>query len=266
MKLACTSAMVPGATITEKAINLKVWGFDGIAVFEEYSDWSDEKLNELINLESSTGIKPCEFVFMDDVYGHLMDENKDIKQKALKMYNDTIEVCKKIGAITEMEFDYGIQDPLPLFEPYKKMNAEEEKGFLQVLNTLGGVAEGSNAYILLEPINRYETKYLTTLRDCMEIILKTDLNNVGLLPDIFHLSIEEANLQDALRSVGPYIKHVHLGDNNRMLPGKGSIDWAATMKVLKEVEFSGYMNLECAVLGDPSIELPHTAEFLKSLI
>ncbi|MCG8483468.1 MAG: sugar phosphate isomerase/epimerase [Clostridia bacterium] len=266
MKLACTSLMVPGKTLVEKAEKLKKWGYDGISVFEEYSQWNELKMDELMQLEFKTGVRPCEFVFMDDVYGHLMDQNTEIKAKAIKMYSDAIEVCKKIGAITEMEFDLGPQDPLPLFEPYKKMSKEEEKGFLAVLNELGSIAEGSSALILLEPVNRYETKYLTTLQDCLEMIKKTDLSNVGLLPDFFHLSIEESNIQKALRNAGPYIKHVHLGDNNRLLPGKGTIDWTASMNVLKEVEFNGFMNLECAVLGNPNEELPKAAEFLKSLL
>jgi sugar phosphate isomerase/epimerase len=266
MKISCSDAMVPGISLTEKAINLKRWGFDAIAVFAEYASWNEEKLDEVLSLYDRTGIHPCEFVFMDPVYGHLMDQDIRIKNRAVEMYRDAIRVCKKIGAITEMEFDYGAQDPLPLFEPYKQMTESEEKGFLEVLKTLGEEAEGSNAWILIEPINRYETKYLTRVKDVKEIIEKVHLSNVGILADFFHLSIEESDLPASIREAGNLIRHVHLGDSNRLLPGYGHIDWEACFQALKSIGFDGYLNLECGIPGDAEIELPKTAQFLKRLI
>jgi sugar phosphate isomerase/epimerase len=266
MKISCTDAMVPGNSLTEKAMNLKRWGFDAIAVFAEYASWNDQNLNELQSLYDRTGIHPCEFVFMDPVYGHLMDQDIGIKNRAVEMYRDAIRVCKKIGAITEMEFDYGVQDPLPLFEPYKQMSESEEKGFLEVLKILGGEAEGSNAWILIESINRYETKYLTRLKDAKEMIEKVQLPNVGLLADFFHMSIEETDLPTSIREAGNLIQHVHLGDSNRLLPGYGHTDWEACFQALKSIGFDGYLNLECGIPGDAELELLKTVKFLKQLI
>jgi sugar phosphate isomerase/epimerase len=266
MKLSCTDAMVQGSSLIEKAKILKQWGFDGIAVFAEYADWNDSKLEEVLTLQDRTGIRPCEFVFMDAVYGHLMDSDKSIQAKAIQMYSDAITVCKKIGAITEMEFDYETQDPLPLFEPYKQMSAAEELGFLKVLNQLGNVAEGSSAQILIEPINRYETKYLTRIQDCQAVLQKTSLSNAGILADFFHMSMEETDLPASIRNARGFIKHVHLGDSNRLLPGWGHTDWKACFKALKDIGFTGYLNLECGIPGDPEIEMPKTVAYLRSLI
>jgi sugar phosphate isomerase/epimerase len=266
MQLSCTDAMVPGNTLTEKAKKLGSWGYQGIAVFAEYKTWNNESLEELLALERNAGVRPCEFVFMDPVYGHLMDPNPEVKARAVKMYRDAVRVCKMIGAITEMEFDYGAQDPLPLFEPYKPMSPEEEAGFLDVLETLGGEAEGSSAWMLIEPINRYETKYLTRLQDAKAVIQKTKLSNVGLLADFFHLSIEEADLPASILSAGGMIRHVHLGDSNRLLPGYGHTDWKACFQALRSIGFRGYLNLECGIPGDPEVELPKTAQYLRELI
>jgi sugar phosphate isomerase/epimerase len=266
MKLSCTDVMVPGKSLTDKARNLKRWGYDGIAVFAEYVNWDNKQLEELLMLEKNTGVRPCEFVFMDEVYGHLMDDNTQIKERAINMYRDALRVCKKIGAITEMEYDYGPQIPLPLFEPYKQLSPEEEKGFLKVLKSLGEEAEGSSAWLLIEPINRYETKYLTRLQDAKAVVEKTGLSNVGLLADFFHLSIEEADIPTSIQKAGDLIRHVHLGDSNRLLPGYGHIDWKACIDALHSVGFSGYLNLECGIPGGPDIELPKTAKFLRELI
>jgi len=266
MKLSCTSIMVPGKTLEDKAKKLIDWGFEGISVFADYADWNDEKLKEAVDLPQKTGITIGEFVFLDDLYGHLMDEDLSLRIKSRQMYKDTIGVCRELGAVTEMEYDYGIQDPLPLFEPYLKMKAVEEKEFISLVKELAVETDNSGAMILIEPINRYETKYLTTLADCKEILEKADQPNIGILADFFHMAIEEADLPASIREVKGFIKHVHLGDSNRLLPGYGHTDWDACIAALKDAEFDGFMNLECGIPGDTEVELPKVAKYLQKII
>jgi sugar phosphate isomerase/epimerase len=73
---------------------------------------------------------------------------------------------------------------------------------------------------------------------------------VGAIADFFHLAIEEKNIPESILASKGYIKEVHLGDNNRLLPGYGSIDWAACIRALKEIEYDGYLALECGI-DDP---------------
>jgi len=266
MKLSCTSVMVPGETLEEKALKLMEWGYEGISVFADYVGWDDEKLQELIDLPSKTGITIGEFVFMDDLYGHLMDPNQELRKKSRQMYKDTLSVCQEVGAVTEMEFDYMVQDPMPLFEPYQKMKPEEETAFIALIEELAGEIKDGNAMILIEPINRYETKYLTTLKDCKEVLEKANQPNTGILADFFHMSIEEADLPKSIREVKGFIEHVHLGDSNRLLPGYGHTDWDACIAALKETQFTGFLNLECGIPGPAEVELPKTAKYLQNII
>ena len=258
--------MVPGNSLEEKADNLRVWGYEGISVFADYADWDDKKFREVSDLKEKTGITIGEFVFMDDLYGHLMDDDLELRRRSRQMYKDALKVCREIGAITEMEYDYGIQDPLPLFDPYKEMEANVEADFIALIEELAAVVRGSSAMILIEPINRYETKYLTTLEDCRQVLDKANQPNTGILADFFHMSIEEADLPASTRAVKGYIKHVHLGDSNRLLPGYGHTNWDACVAALKDAGFDGFMNLECGIPGNPEEELPKTAKYLQGII
>lgn len=266
MKLSCTSVMVPGNSLEEKAEKLMAWGYSGISVFADYQDWDKKKLKALRSLPEKTGITIGEFVFMDDVYGHLMDPDPDIKKKSRELYKDTLRVCMEIDAVTEMEFDYGIQDPLPLFDPYQKMTPKEEAEFIALIGEFSSLIKGSKALILIEPINRYETKYLTTLNGCKEVLRKAAQPNTGILADFFHMSIEEADLPKSIREVQGYIKHVHLGDSNRLMPGEGHTDWEACLSALHDSGFDGFLNLECGMSGPPETELPKTAKYLQTII
>lgn len=265
MKFACSSNMIEGDSLIEKAEKLAKWGYDGISIFFDYADWNESVLDELLHIKEKTGVTPCEFAFGDEIYGHLMDPDLKLRERCREMYKIAAEVSAKLGAVTEYEFAYGPQSPLPLFHPYQQMDKEEDLGFLQLTKELAEPLKGSEGYLLLEGINRYESPYMNGLKDCKDVMERYGIENTGLLADFFHMSIEEASMPGSILYCGDMIRHVHLGDNNRLLPGYGSTNWDACFGALKEIGYNGFLNLECATCGDPEETLPRELEFLHKL-
>lgn len=266
MILSCTDAMVPGNTLTEKARLLRGWGYGGIAVFADYASWDDEKMDELLHLEEKTGVVPCEFLFMSPDGGKLMSENPSESEATKALYTKAAEVCARIGAITEIEYILGPQDPLPLFDIYKQMSDEQEARFLSIYRDIAQPVTGTNAAVLLEGINRYESPYMNSIIDCKRVAEKTGIKETGVLADFFHMSIEESNIVESIRAMNGAIKHVHLGDSNRRMPGCGGIDWESGLRALKEQGYKGFINLECSTMGAPEKAIPETAEFLGGIL
>ena len=267
IKLSCTANMVPGKSLTEKAENIAKLGYDGMAIFVDAPDWRDELLDEMLKIESRTGVRPCEFVLTAGVYGHLMDKDPEVRRQALVSYKQSIAIANELGAITEMEYEYRTQDPLPLFEPYQQMPEDEKKLYVSIVNELGACVK-PGAAMLIESCNRYETKYLTRLCDCVEMLEAADpkvTKNMGLIADFFHLAIEETDIPQAIRDAGKWIRHVHLGDSNRLPPSYGHTDWKSGLKALSDIGFDGYMNLECGVPGPYDEVLPKVAKYLRDL-
>lgn len=93
--------------------------------------------------------------------------------------------------------------------------------------------------IALEPLNRFETYLITNVSQTLQLIQDVDLPSVGIAFDTFHLNIEEPNLVAALRRCEGKIFNVHLGDNNRLSPGDGSLDWPLIIQTLREVGYEG---------------------------
>ncbi|WP_157000482.1 sugar phosphate isomerase/epimerase family protein, partial [Leucobacter komagatae] len=207
-----------------------------------------------------------EFVLTDDIYGNAMSEDLRLRDACRDMYREAVDVCAELGMVTEIEYEYGPQDPMPLFTPYRQMPAAEETDFVSFYLELLARASGSAAAVLLEPLNRYESRYLNSVSDNLRVLELVNHPNSGLLPDTFHMSIEEQSISGALRSAGDRTRHVHLGENNRLLPGQGSLNWIDIFQTLKEVGYSGSVNLECSTSGDPQITLPQTAAYLRELI
>jgi sugar phosphate isomerase/epimerase len=151
---------------------------------------------------------------------------------------------------------------MPLFDPYQKLTAAQLSDFVAMYRELAEPMQGTAALLPLEPLNRYESRYLNSVADCHDALAAFDRPGTGLLFDFFHVSIEEADIAQAIRLAGDRIKHVHLADNNRMLAGYGDIDWEGCIAALKSVGYDGYLNLECSTSGDPAMTLPVTSESL----
>lgn len=266
MKLCCSSPMVPGDTLTKKAELLGQWGYDAISVFQPLESWNADVRRELESLADRTGVRPVEFVLIDAIYGKAMSADDGLRARCREMYREAAAVCADIGAVTEIEFEYGPQDPLPLFDPFQQLDAGQKEEFATFYRELLDVVAGSDGRVLLEPLNRYESRFLNRVVDNAEIVDLVDHPNAGLLPDTFHMSLEESNLPDAFRLAGDRIQHVHLGDSNRLLPGHGILGWSDIFAALREVGYDGYVNLECSAENAPETTLPETAAFLRKLI
>ncbi len=194
--------------------------------------------------------------------------SRDPAQRAATqaLYTEAATICARIGAVTEIEYLYGAQDPLPLFNIYQQMGAEDEATFLSLYKAIAAPVAGTKGAVLIEGINRYESPYMNNLIDCHRVVEKSGIAESGVLADFFHMSIEEDDIAASIRAVGRSIRHVHLGDSNRKMPGLGHTDWEAGFRALKEQDYHGFINLECSTMGMPEKSIPEAANFLNALL
>lgn len=238
---------MPGKTYTEKALILKQCGFDAISIFCDENDWKNETLKELKSLYDNTGVTVCEICLVGKYYGQLNNKSAIIRNRAKDLYKKSIELANELEAITEFEFSCSSQDILPLYNPYLKMSKSDEYMFFSIIDELCSYVEAEGS-LLLEPLNRYESLYLNTVEDCVSLLKSVNNSKLGILFDVFHSSIEEKSLVDVLKNAKSYIKHIHIADNNRLLPGYGCIDWKALMMLLNDNKYNGYLAIEAAYL------------------
>ena len=60
--------------------------------------------------------------------------------------------------------------------------------------------------------------------------------------------------------------HVHLGDNNRLPPGKGLIDFPAILRTLKEIGYAGWLSAELLGKPDPDTAGQQTLDHMTRLM
>jgi sugar phosphate isomerase/epimerase len=138
----------------------------------------------------------------------------------------------------------------------------------EVLRGAATIAEREGVRLALEPLNRFESDLINNVEEGLAFVKELDNPAVGLLLDTFHINIEEASWTE------PFVRamtagklfHIHLGDNNRLPPGKGLIDFAAILRTLDEIGYAGWLSAELLGKPDPDTAGQQTIDHMKSLI
>ena len=113
-------------------------------------------------------------------------------------------------------------------------------------------AEQYGVKLCLECWNRYETYMLNRLEQAVDMLKDVKMDNVGVMGDLFHMNIDEADMAQAIRNCGEHLIHIHFADSNRAAPSKGHLDFVPVMKALQEIDYQGYITFELLPAGaDP---------------
>jgi hypothetical protein len=60
------------------------------------------------------------------------------------------------------------------------------------------------------------------------------------------------------------VTHVQIGDSNRLQPGAGHLDFKGVFGALRDVDYGGFLAMECTVAGDPRDALPAVSRFVRA--
>jgi D-psicose/D-tagatose/L-ribulose 3-epimerase len=122
--------------------------------------------------------------------------------------------------------------------------ARDVEQVARTLHALGEYAADRGVVLGVETLNRFETSFLNTTAQAIELIERVDHPSVGLALDVFHLGIEEKHVGDALRAAGRRLVHLQVAENDRGTPGTGSLPWHDIAKALQEIEYAGRVVIE----------------------
>lgn len=175
----------------------------------------------------------------------LTSADPDVRERTTARLLGQVEVARRLGALLIVGLIHG---PIPA-------DTDRDAAATRVLDGLGRVARvarDAGVRIVIEPINRYESNWLNTVEEVLDLIGRLGADNVGILPDTFHMNIEEPSVLDALRRARPRLWHVHVADSNRRAPGAGHLDWTSIVSTLREIGYAGFVSAE--IVQHPSLD------------
>ena len=121
---------------------------------------------------------------------------------------------------------------------------DELDGGIEVHRQAADRAAEAGITLALEPLNRFECYVLNTMAATKDYAERVNRPNFGALYDTFHANIEEQDPIGCIAETIDVIKHVHISENDRGTPGKGHIDFAATMQALRAAGYDGWLTIE----------------------
>jgi sugar phosphate isomerase/epimerase len=139
---------------------------------------------------------------------------------------------------------------------------------VEILNRAAERAAAAGVRLALEPLNRYETDFVNTAEEGLAFVNEVGNAALGLLLDTYHVNIEEASWEAPFRQLMQAGKlwHVHLGDNNRLPPGDGMIDFSALVRTLRTLGYCGALSAELLARPDPDTAARRTVEYMRPLL
>ncbi len=135
----------------------------------------------------------------------------------------------------------------------------------EVMRRAGQRAREGGVRLALEPLNRYEADLFHTAAETLAFVQELNNPAVGILLDTYHVNIEECSWTEPYREVMAAGKlfYAHLGDNNRLPPGRGLIDFRAILRTLREVGYGGWLSAELLPRPDLDTAAQLTAQAMR---
>lgn len=122
--------------------------------------------------------------------------------------------------------------------------AEEKARAVEVHRQAAEAASDAGLTLALEPLNRFECYFLNTMADTKAYVEQVGHPNFGALYDTFHANIEETDPVGVIALTADVIRHVHISENDRGVPGKGHVPWRATFAALRAAGYDGWLTIE----------------------
>lgn len=235
------------------------WGYDGVEVAIR-----DPKLvdaDELLATVAAHGLQ-IPAIGTGQAWGEeglsYTDPDTALRAAAIERTISHVPLAVRTGAVIIIGLLRGIVKPAV-------DHAQAMVWLVEALQRCCAEAAPHGVRLALEPICRYETTLINNLTEGLDLLERVGAENMGLMPDTFHMNIEEAIIEDSIRACGDRIFHFHVADSNRWYPGAGHLDFCSVLDSLFATGYDGYVSGEFMPLPDADTSAQQGIAYLRSV-
>ncbi len=172
----------------------------------------------------------------------LIHPEQEIRENGVAYVRHCIEAAQALGATN-------LAGPLysAVGRVWQATPEERERDLELLVQQLRGLAEYAadhGVVLCIEPLNRFETSFINLASQVIELVDRVDHPACQAMLDTFHMNIEEKSLGDAIRAVGPRLRHFHSCENDRGAPGSGHVPWSEVAAALHDINYEGPVVIE----------------------
>ncbi len=195
----------------------------------------EELENNNMGVTCGTGLNPTTDITSLD---------QKTRGNGIKHLKKCIDICCEVGSKT---LNGVVHSPWGVNVPRENFMEQRENGVKSLIE-IANYCEEKNVTLCMELLNRYESSYLNTIDEGVELINEIGSSFIKLHVDSFHANIEEKDMYTSIRENICNIGHVHFADNHRGTPGTGQIKFDEITSILKEENYQDCVVVECFVI------------------
>ncbi|MBA3520670.1 MAG: sugar phosphate isomerase/epimerase [Rhizobiales bacterium] len=227
--------------------DLKATGYDGveIPVFEGTPDdyarigrWLDE-----------IGLERTAITVIPTPDKNPLSDDPLHRQAAIDYLNHSVDCSEALGS---KQLAGPLHQTLGHFSGAPTTDKERARA-REVHHVAGDYAAARKIRIVLEAINRFESYFVNTMDDLASYLDTVDHPAITGMYDTFHANIEELDPVAAFTRNQRHLSYVHISENDRGVPGRGHVPWAATFGAIKESGYDGWLTIEAFGRGLPEL-------------
>jgi D-psicose/D-tagatose/L-ribulose 3-epimerase len=215
------------------------WGFDSVEIALE--DASHIKGDTVKKALADNGLV-CASMCAALGPGRDLRGSKQDQQTAIDYMKSVMDVMAEVGTPVLAG---------PLYSAVGRAEAVEEAEYkkqwelvVKHLRTLAEYAKNLNIKLAIEPLNRYETDFINTSAQAVQLVNDIDHDAAGILLDSYHMNIEEKDPAKAILLAGNKLFHFHACGSDRGTPGGDQINWDKIIPALKQVKYDRSVVIE----------------------
>ncbi|HKJ62791.1 MAG TPA: sugar phosphate isomerase/epimerase family protein [Hyphomicrobiales bacterium] len=228
-------------------------GLDGVELFGDIDAVAPSEARDIFAAE---GLEIFSITPADADISH---PDPTVRQPAIAYYEGLMDFASAIG--NPLVSCHG---QVARIKPVSTQ-AEEDDLLRDAAHQICGFAQRRDLTVVFEILNRYETHQIRTVAEGLAFLDKVQADNLRLLPDAYHMNIEEADPFAALLAGGKHIGLYHAADSNRCGIGEGHTDFRQQIMALDEIGYDGPIILETSAPG-PNPFTPDKGEDFQNIV
>jgi hydroxypyruvate isomerase len=247
----CLDPLYPGLPTEEKISRVAAAGFTRV----EFWGWRDKNIPAIQAACRENGVRVANFS------GHRVGSPvaAATHQTLFADVTDAVATARVLGCQALMLLTNAFNPDGSVADRF-----EEVPDDLKFKNTVAALGEldrivPDDITLLLEPLNTlvdHPGYYLSDMDTSSKIVREVASPRLKILCDLYHFGVMGADLKGIVTEHLALIGHLHIADvPGRHEPGTGSVDWAAMLRLIKSLDYSGGVGFEFFPQGDADAAL-----------
>jgi D-psicose/D-tagatose/L-ribulose 3-epimerase len=217
----------------------KDWGFDGVEIAIE-----DPSHLDLAKTRAELDRAELECIAVCGMFGPNRDLRGNAEQQhtSLEYLRYAVDAAVALGAPVIIGPSYSSVGRAQAYSLKEKK--AQWRTVVKNFKTICAYAEPKGVSFAIEPLNRFETDFINTCDQALQMVADVGSPALKVQLDTFHMNIEEKDSAAAIRRAGKNLGHFHACGCDRGTPGNDHIDWPNIAKALKAVRYNGAVVIE----------------------